>query len=48
MLLKQEWASKLQKLQYFKAILAAIHLPFINLKILENSHENVYSEIICL
>ena len=43
MLLKQEQDSKLQKLQDFKTILAAI----INLKILENSQEYVYSEVIC-
>ena len=42
MLLKQDMDLKLQKLQDFKNILAAIHLVFkivINLKILENSHE---------
>ena len=51
MLLKQEQDSKLQKLQDFKTILAAIHLlfkVFINQKILENSQEYVYSEVICL
>ena len=40
----------MQKLQDFKTILAAIHLLFksvINLKILENSQEYVYSEVIC-
>ena len=42
MLLKQDMDLKLQKLQDFKTILAAIHLVFktvINLKILENSQE---------
>ena len=51
MLLKQEQDSKLQKLQDFKTILAAIHLLFkifINLEILGNSQEYVYSEVICL
>ena len=51
MLLKQEQDLKLQKLQDFKTILAAIHLLFkivINLKILENSQEYIYSEVICL
>ena len=51
MLLKQEQDSKLQKLQDFKTILAAIHLLFkiaMNLKILENSLEYVYSEVSCL
>ena len=43
-LLKQDEDSKLKKLQDFKTILAAI----INLKILENSQECVYSEVICL
>ena len=43
-LLKQDEDLKLQKLQDFKTILAAI----INLKILENSQEYVYSEVICL
>ena len=44
MLLKQEQDLKLQKLQDFKTILAAIHLLFkivINLKILENSQEYI-------
>ena len=39
----------MQKLQDFKTILAAIHLLFkivINLKILENSQEYVYSEVL--
>ena len=51
MLLKQEQDSKLQKLQDFKTILAAIPLLFkivINLKILQNSQEDVYSEVLCL
>ena len=51
MLLKQEWDLKLQKLQDFQIILAAIHLFFkivINLKILENSREHFYTEVICL
>ena len=51
MLLKQEKYTKLQKLQDFKTILAAIHLLFkiiINLKILENSREYVCCEVICL
>ena len=51
MLLKHEEDLKLQILQDFKTILAAIHLLFkivINLKILENSQEYVYSEVICL
>ena len=43
MLLKQEKDSKLQKLQDFKTVLAAI----VNLKILENPQEYVYSEVIC-
>ena len=40
-----------QKLQDFKTILAAIYFLFkmaINLKILANSQENVYSDVICL
>ena len=44
MLLKQEKDFKLQKLQDFKTVLAAI----VNLKILETSQEYVYSEVICL
>ena len=51
MLLKLEWDSKLQKIQDFQTTLATIHLLFkmvINLKILENSQEYVYSEVICL
>ena len=50
MLLKQEYYSKLQKLQDFYTISAAIHLLFkmVNLKILENYQEYVYSEVICL
>ena len=51
MLLKQEQNTKLQKLQDFKTILAAIHLLFkivINLKILGNSQEHVSSEVIYL
>ena len=46
MVLKQEQDLKLQKLQDFKTILAAIHLLFkivINLKILEKSQEYIYS-----
>ena len=49
MFLNQEMDSKLQKSQDFWTILAAIHLLFkiaINLKILENSQECVYSEFI--
>ena len=41
----------MQKSQDFKTILAAIHLPFktvINVKILENFQEYVYSEVIYL
>ena len=48
MLLKQYLDSKLQKLQDFKIILAAIHLLFkivINLTLLENSQAYVYSEV---
>ena len=51
MSLKQEQDSKLQKLQDFLTILAAIHLLFklpINLKVLEYYQEYVYSEVICL
>ena len=51
MLLKLEWDSKLQKIQDFQTILATIHLLFkmvINLKILENSQEYVYGEVISL
>ena len=51
MSLKQEKNLKLQKLEDFKIFLGAIHLLFkivINLKVLENSHEYVYSEISCL
>ena len=49
MLLKQYLDSKLQKLQDFKIILAAIHLLFkivINLKTLENYQEYIFSEVI--
>ena len=49
MLLKPEQDSKLQKLQDCKTILAGIHVLFkivINPKILENSQEYVYREVI--
>ena len=51
MLLNEEQNSKLQKLQDLKTTLAGIHLLFkivINLKILKNSQEYVYSKVICL
>ena len=51
MLLKQEEDSKLQKCQDFKTILADVYLLFqivMNLKILENSQEYVFSEVIRL
>ena len=51
MLLKQTWDSKMQKLQDFKTIFAATHLLFkivINLRILKNSQEYVYNEVISL
>ena len=51
MLLEQEQDSILQKLKDFQTILAAIHLLFkivFNLKILQNSQEYVYNEVICL
>ena len=51
MLLKQEEDSKLQKFQDFKTILADVYLLFqivMNLKILENSQEYVFSEVIRL
>ena len=51
MLLKQTWDSKMQKLQDFKTIFAAPHLLFkivINLRILKNSQEYVYNEVISL
>ena len=51
MLLKQEQDSKLQILRQFKTILEAINLLLkivINLKILENFQEYVYSVVICL
>ena len=50
MLLKQESDSKLQKLQDIKTILGAIDLLFklvINLKVLQNSQEYGYSQVIC-
>ena len=51
MLLKQDLNSKLQNLQDFKTTLGAIHLLFkvvIDLTVLENSQEYLYSEVICL
>ena len=51
MLLNEKQNSKLQKLQDLKTTLAGIHLLFkivINLKILKNSQEYVYSKVICL
>ena len=51
MLLKHEEDLKLQILQDFKTILAAIHLLFktvIYLKMLENTQEYVHREVICL
>ena len=48
LLKKQDLDLKLQKLQDFKTIFEAIHLPFkivVNLTILENSQEYVYSEV---
>ena len=42
---------KIEKLQGFKTILAAIHLLFeifIIMKILENSQEYIYSEVVYL
>ena len=49
--LKTRVGFKIEKLQSFKTILAAIHLLFeivINMKILENSQEYIYSEVIYL
>ena len=50
-ILEQDQDSKLQELQDFKTIFAAINWLLqivINLKILKNSQKDVYIEVICL
>ena len=50
-ILEQDQDSKLQELQDFKTIFAAINWLFqivINLKMLKNSQKDIYIEVICL